>query len=1244
MNIGLRYLFGAKDDGVEASMRSTRTGLADIEEGADRSTAGAKRLGLALGSLGLIKLDQISDGIDSLGRGVDGFVSSVQGGELDSAIDMMAIDFDKGFAGMAAKAGLFGKDMRAAEREIFGAAFALNEDAASAGEAFLALKKQGITAQDLLGDEADFKDVIRVLDVTGLEAAELAEVFQSLSKSYSFGAGGAREFLDELTQQSTAYGLGTEAFATLTSQMETMDSAFSKTFMSEGPDAVRGAAKGMLELAAAMVEATGVDPQSAMTQSIELFSKLQEEANVLPSMMAGMSSEFGNIANEIGIIKPGGFQEALEMIKDGAKDPASFAKSMGSLYDMIAKEGGPKSEVMLQRMSAMISENLGPDFVFLAESGMNVARVLEGLPDPAEAGIKSLRELGREGHRTGLGLEGGLERVRMAFDDTFKNISDVQTGAFVEKQTEAYGKLGKRLTEWGDRKGPLGFVITRMSLFSRVGAAALLPMNEMGAAIGMLGAGMVDLATTMLPLVALLSSMGLNFGAIGAKLAFLVKGPIAMVRFALYPLIALLGTLSTPVLVVIGVVAALAAAFGGLYLAMTGKLGKKLKTFGDWVGEKLSAGFGKAADFLNGLSDRMEKLDPKKLVDAMMGGIRKAVDAVRGAFSGGGDRTTVDSISGAASAFWEALVRVFGESARLASGLVREISGRIYDAVSNFDWRQSATGVVDGIYDAVSSLSGRIYDAVSSFDWSRAATGVVDGFVSAVGSLSGRIHDAVSAGTSFRDRIADWVLLTVMTIDWKGLFTRAFDGARAGVGMITGLLATATSTLRSIKWGELGDKIGSSVMDSVIKIGSSVMDSVISALRAVGTGILAVGYMVWQLLQVAWDTMSTKQFWVDLGNMLIERLRFAFTLTQSVRKFVVGLGIGIMRSLIGALFGEAAGDAFATKAHAIFDKVFGWMDSAFELFVVGLRYAGAAVAFVVKWIGKGLVFLWGVVKWVGEKIGVVMHYVWEGLKIVWEGLKIVGKVAMAIGGKVVSMFKFVWGAIKKVGEGIWFVLKKVGGMFAWLWNKAGEGIDQLKAGIGHLWTSMQPVFDFLKGVVDMAIAKFGQIRDTVYGMAQYFRSLWDVMFAGGLDMVLGIVDLVVSRFQGMKAVLTGVWDSVLDVFRQAWSVIEKAFGGIRDVLFGLAGKFGLMSTVKFQAESEPVGDDLADREQKSSLKKLVAMEDKKEEMRHLSTEFAGQNDLLRQIRDRLVGGDVSLSAGASARRPLSTTGAPARRS
>ena len=964
LKIGLGFLFGAKDDGAKKALVSTRTGLADVDKGTVKATASMKRLNMAIGSMGLSGLNEIND---KLGDLVSGNVN-----QLTSSLQGQAIAFDKSFSATAARAGIVGSEMKKLQKEVFGVAYGLNADADAAGEAVLAFRKLGLSEKDLGLD--NMGELIKFANVAGIDMNTLAADVANLKKSYSFGdQTGA--FIDDLLKQSTALGLGSQGLSSMTDLLNNMDDAFAQTLASEGPEAVKATTTSILKMASAMKSARGTDPQTAMTKSIELFKKLQEQANVLPKMMAGMESEFDPMIEQLAVELPGGFAQAFSLMQS---DPAQFMsvmeKTVGNFRGLIAK-GVPGAESDLQRLLGVLNE-LGPEFSFLADSGGKFGAALQA--GATQAGV-GMRQFANESYKSGLTLDDQIERAREGFKTRLFGLTQKETVAFVKGQELMYKRLGNAFqiaVEGGakfsaeqqaqfsfiekaavklNEKG-FGPVVDKLLYLHRVGPMALGPMFEMLQEIAPLGLAM--------------GAMGLRFEHFGKVLTFMMS-PLKWIggflMTVLSPVLALLGP------EVLVVAAAVGVLVGAVYLfakALDGTLGPVMKEWSSWANEGMISGLAIGTQWLDDLTAQITSMDAGEMVKAGVEWFSGAFGQIMSALSGEMSApASVAPLADSAVKFIGALGRALVAGSGLLIGIGKEIAPKL------------SLSLVTGLFGKNAEMAGNMQEQfsklVASVDWPATFDAIV------------------ARGSEIRGRV---------------------------IAGIVKLMDQVGAKLAAVDWSSLGSKLSESFFSSII-----------TSLGQMGKGGASIAPVIRTLFTKAVAAVFTKEFWFDAFSLLWATLKLSAQVMGAVNSFARGLAIGLVKAVangiidygpgvIGGAIGGfvesvkllfsglwAAIDAgaqmlFGNSIHtlvetdlmqilAVVDMVKGWFASLSETATVIVTGIGAVITSVFTSVYEGISGLLG-------NIQTLFYNSWDSIKSTLSGVgSMLGPVLSAVIGQ-----------------------------------------------------------------------------------------------------------------------------------------------------------------------------------------------------------------------------------------------------
>jgi hypothetical protein len=799
MKLGLGFLFGAKDAGARKSLKSTVSAFGDIDSGARSATRASDRLRMAISSITASSLNEINDKLSALGSG--------EVRQLTSDLQAQSIQFNKSFTASAARAGIFGSEMKDLEKQVFGVAYALNADADAVGEAAVALRKMGLSEKDL--GLKNMSELAKFASTAGIDIGDLAKSVSDLKKSYSFGEG-TGDFVDRLMKQSTAMGLGTTGLASLTQMMGDMDSAFAKTLAVEGPAEVEKTTSAILKLAGAMKTAVGTDPQVAMEQSIALFKTMAEQADVLPGMMAGLSKEFDPLMESLAIDLPGGFAGAFDLMKS---DPAQFMATMEKAMTKF-RSMGEAGEGPAKRLLEVLS-GLGPDIAFLADSGGAFGKAVE---EGARRAGTGMSEFSNQAYKSGLTLDDMISRAREGFKTRLFGLTQKETKAFVKGQQKMYSKLGdafdiaingagkfskKQQEEFSFiekaatklNEAGLGPVVKQLLYMQRVGPLALGPM--------------FDILQEMAPLMMGLGAMGVNLSSIGGVISKIL-GPLKWVggflSAILSPVIAFIG----PELLLLA--AAIGVVVGAVYLfskALEGSLGPVMKDWAVWMEGSIVDGLDFGAEWLAGMTMSLWRINPEKLVDDSILWLESVVKGVTIAIQTGkldwGSSSAIE-VAGSRFMLWLGEAILAGSS--LLSGIFDRLSERIeasglsgrLEAVfknqfSSINW-DSVIG--DMASKGASFRAGLSKFVSSSYDYLSKSIGQVN-WLKAGEAISKSIAESIGGGGGILSSYLEMEAKQLLSAEfWSDALAMALSSAKltgSVVSAITKFVAGFVSTL-----------------------------------------------------------------------------------------------------------------------------------------------------------------------------------------------------------------------------------------------------------------------------------------------------------------------------------------------------------------------------------------------------------------------------------------------------------------
>jgi phage-related protein len=1150
MRIGLGYNFSANTKAfnknvaalntsisdLNASIQSMLSGVASASKG---STRAIKNTSSALrgasddatrlandGETAVTKLAKLFDALDPTDLVRAPFDKaqdlinklSESRGQFVSSITQAAIQFDKGFAGMAANAGLFGKELRRAEGQISSAARSLNMDAGELGKNFLALRKVGITPEDL--GLNGLQDLGRVLEVTGLSGEDLGNVFTNLTRSYGFTKEGAVGFLDTFTKQVTALGIGTEAFGGLVGMMTTMDEAFATTLKAEGPEAVQKMILSATRLGAAMTTAIGGTQQENLTHAIDLFKNLSENANVLPKMMAGIDGEFGPLLQKLAVGLPGGFSEAMDALKKGTDDPLTFAKNMTKLYSDL-KKGGPRNDVLLQQLSDTVTQELGPGFEYFFEAGDNAVAALEAMQKPIEGGIKSLRELGKEGYRTGLTLDDQLARIKENFEHTFKSIAYPDAREFVKSQRAAYAEVGaavktlaagkgldlftKQLQSLGASQEQIAGVNDTLSKLTRAAslmqsgglAAALQPFigdtGKLSVAISAIGAA----SEAFSPLSEFLASVGINVSDLLVPFTYLKNlllagGPFGM----LTPMLAALGPWGIGIGAVVVAVGALTAAMWGVDEAMSGAFGPIAQNIVTKIRDTLLEGVQFLQGFLTEQLKKAMEVDPKLIADRITNSISLAVASLSAYLNG----------ESASSPLGSALMGLLGTAKDLALR-VRDIVERVIDEVPWAALTKSLLSVVvpwlkDSLWSAFTN--GDNWLMLGSFLMETLVHGITRQFTMTFSVISG-----------IRD---------VLTYAIENLTEFLFD---KGVEIVAWISRIFYGEEESNAWLEQAASFKQTfgeVYDWLKSLGASLDETFFGAVSDAFDFVLA-----------SIPNLTSLTDWLSEASVLAKS--FGETAGEYFDLYVRNIkdSLGTVLPLVSPLFAmlkmlwggdeEAQGTSWwdsitssISEATSLIDPFYGWLMSINAMmsgvFAPTAQGNLSATFDPLKEIGDYLVEIWPTVASYIDAAVTAFSSFYNKLVAAWPQTKETILISLA------TIFQSVTSLKDKLIE-----------VFNKLFSAESPLLALFRLFVNNAKTSFQVFYDLVTGFPAAVVSAFEWIAESIGAVLSKGAELVQDHFGSVTDALYGVFESILDVFVGVFGKVTATIEGIADVFR-----------------------------------------------------------------------------------------------------------------
>ncbi len=714
-DIGLGWVFGAKDKGAQKQVEGLADGMERLDDGVKSVNTSARmnKLSAFIASVSLAKLGSIADKLDDIG-------SSAGSAQMTTGLEQTMIGFDKVSSVAGASMGMAGKALGKFKKDAHSMAYSLNTDIGGVVKAFQAVHASRLNIKEL---GLEMKDLVKIQEVTGVDAEKLVDVYKSLQSSYGLTAKQSKNLLDQIVAQGQAMGFGVEMFQQVPDILSKMDEAFAATLKEEGPEAIYKTMKAISMLGSVAQKTMGGTIPENTAMAMQVFEKLSGAEDKFRKMTSGLAQYLPEFYEQMSLAGVD-VTSIFKLMKD---DPLEFTINMRKMIKAVRETGDVGA---LDRLKKTVRD-LGPQFTVLVEQtgsvGAEIDKMLASSKSPVRNAENALRDLARSSYKTGLSIDDHLSRIRESFSTKFNLIARKDAWLFVKRQRRTFGALAKTMQDLGKDKGPMGTLIRRFSLMRQVGIGAIFPLTKTGQALGGFADIAIDAAGDAVPAITALGSMGLKFGDVKKAIGKLGKpfgifgkmlrglpGPIKTVMKMVGPL---------------GLLAGLVGIFGKdleslfsklasdiprfilkyifkmpakdlkkmetpkeLWLALGGKIWSAMKAASVWVYEKVTTGIGLFGDLLKSAGDWLQKQDWKKIFG-------NAFTWIGNAFLNLGD-FIIDTVTGLWEGLWGWL---WGDDSQK-------------EAKTQIDGMEKGFGekLGDGVESAISGIGGVVKGAIKS--------------------------------------------------------------------------------------------------------------------------------------------------------------------------------------------------------------------------------------------------------------------------------------------------------------------------------------------------------------------------------------------------------------------------------------------------------------------------------------------------------------------------------------------------
>ena len=485
--LGFTFGFGAKDDGLDAALKSTTSNadklFSSMEDGGKDASDALKDTTRNADTL----FDSMVDG----SKKAEGAASelwqalqSIQLGTIQSDLEKVLTDtgslstsLEASFASMTvatkpivAQLGLTGKAASKANAKIAGLAYSTGIGADQVGQAFAAMKLTAKGTEGVLDEMGlTLADLAKAEVTTGVSTKELLDNVADLTLSWGFSDKQAAELVDTYTNVAQSAGLGAVAFKSFGSNAEAINEILSQTGKAVSPEDIAKAQVGLAKLGGAFVD-LGETPENATAAAMTFFKAVTGEVINQDKMMSGLGGEYGEFFT--GLVKEAGFGSVEDMFQI---DPAEAVKQLTVLEDQIKASG---DTAQLTRFDANLA-SINPQLSFLVQNGERTRGSLERLSKVAgDDAAGAFKKMGKDGFSTGRTLQESYERLEASFELRIRKMGG-SMGKYVSWQRKAMKQVGDDVKELSESPawGALTKAMIRMSSGAGL-AGALMPATK----------------------------------------------------------------------------------------------------------------------------------------------------------------------------------------------------------------------------------------------------------------------------------------------------------------------------------------------------------------------------------------------------------------------------------------------------------------------------------------------------------------------------------------------------------------------------------------------------------------------------------------------------------------------------------------------------------------------------------------------------------------------------------------------
>lgn len=1079
--LGFGILFGAKDDGATRTAEEVRESVEGVNEAAVRTgregSQGLQRLGNAISALNLAQLGRISSQLGSIAERA-GAMSDVSSTSLESWGAQASLTYRQVTAGM----GEFSGEMDAMRGEMMGVAHALQMDVGQIARLGRAVVTAGTSFEEI---GLSVRGAAGAIQAGIIDAEGFGNTIREMTHHLDMSGDEVGNFMNDLVVLGEQVGEGQSLIRQVPQMVQGIRQA-----TAEFPALREHSSELMMSLARlarGMHEISGVPMEETLSRSLNVFEQLVGSRRGLRDLFSGLSSDFPNLATEIGIASGdiGGSLNAM------LQDPATFAVRVAEIFN---REGVAGTQ-MGDRLTSVLAGMGGP-FLRLIEDSDEARAALAAMSQELGDTSGSLERMSTSASGSTRTFAESMDLLRERFQHQLNTMVRSIPGyqnfeqRVLRRQGEAYDRLAGRIENLSRRGGPIGSLTNIMLALRRggVGGLALAVETELGRAfpelgrriaeiipiVGDMGSGMLEAAGQVAPLLIAMQQLKVPIPGLGGMLLFLLN-PLTLA----------------------------AAAIG--YLALRGDQARgDMEALGSQIQTMAYSFESWSQTFLESVADVDWERLGQDIVQGVIGAFSslgsgegqsktsEAIsDALRNIFSGLG---TV--ISGLARGMWDAVVRWITEpedvetqvrrgGAALGVTIGGALTAAMFTPLRGILGR-GLGGIFGGLGNLVSGLGGGravagaagrtllrtipgigailgvLFDLpqiISSFSTGGIVTGLRSVFESIINGLLMGIPRIVEqlTGTDIIQRIFDFLFQGTNIAN----IVASFQSGDIVRGIIESLLAVTGLGFARMFFGQL---FGEDASDAVVGGITRVVRTIGGVLSQIGEAYYTIVDPVWEAWSQAFGDI--RQVFDELWNDTISPL---------------------IDDIAGAFGGVTTG---AQDISGAFDDAQGGIRSFGEVAATFIR---DVVAPAITWLATSVIPL---------VVGAVQ--LWA------DSIR-----------RLVGFWRTVWPIISPVFDVIMSGVQEIAGSFTWWWR-----------------TVTLPILTVLYSVFSSTFSAIGSVVSLWWDNITSIFEMLRWVFSGVMDAVEAVA---VAAFQYIGIVVSLWWNNITSIFEMLQVVAVGAF-------------------------------------------------------------------------------------------------------